>query len=119
MKLLLLGLVGVSLAQEGAVEPAPAAAAEDRIEEDADINDISAQDELPLIKDSSFCSADVKKYCSHKVAKDDYRKRVFIFVLYLVEKKTTKSAEVYKICRNFQSCGNSQNQQKIKKSAET
>ena len=85
MKLLLLGLVGVSLAQEGAVEPAPAAA-EDRIEEDADINDISAQDELPLIKDSSFCSADVKKYCSHKVAKDDYRKRVFIFVFYFIEK---------------------------------
>ena len=83
MKLLLLGLVGVSLAQEGAVEPAPAAAAEDRIEEDADINDISAQDELPLIKDSSFCSADVKKYCSHKVAKDDYRKRVIIFVCLL------------------------------------
>ena len=104
MKLLLLGLVGVSLAQEGAVEPAPAAA-EDRIEEDADINDISAQDELPLIKDSSFCSADVKKYCSHKVAKDDYRKRVFIFVFYFIEKKlnlqkVVQSAENNKICKN-------------------
>ena len=45
MKLLLLGLVGVSLTQE------PPENVDDRIEEESNIDDISAQDELPLIKE--------------------------------------------------------------------
>lgn len=45
MKLLLLGLVGVSLTQD------PPENVDDRIEEESNIDDISAQDELPLIKE--------------------------------------------------------------------
>ena len=43
-----------------------------RIETEKPIDNISAQDILPKIAESEFCSAQVAKLCSKKVQKDDY-----------------------------------------------